>query len=144
MVMNVSEKIVYNWLIKTKKYKANEIRYQSRTSPDFICEDGKGYEAKRLNGNSITFSSSQIDNLEKNNSIIVVTDNEKGKIIKVFLYADIKKITFPKVYFKNLKNITAIQILKETQDMLKQFGIKAETYDSILRRLMKEAKHAKK
>ena len=104
MSMNVSERLVYNWLINEKKYKANEIRYQGGTSPDFMCEDGKGYEAKRLNGNSITISGPQIDNLKKNNSIIVVTDNEKKQIIKVFSYADIKKITFPRIYIGDKKN----------------------------------------
>lgn len=138
--MNESEELVYNWLIKTKKYKANEIRFQIRTSPDFICEDGKGYEAKRLNGSSITFSSSQLDDLKKNNSTIIVTDNAKKEIIKVFPCADINKITFPRIYIKNIKDITTIQLTLETKNRLKQFGYKAETYDSILRRLMNAAK----
>ncbi|GAH30891.1 unnamed protein product [marine sediment metagenome] len=40
-----------------------------------------------------------------------------------------------------MENITTIQLTKETRDMLKQFGTKAETYDSILRRLMENAKN---
>jgi len=39
-----------------------------------------------------------------------------------------------------MENITTIQLTRETRDRLKQFGTKAETYDSILQRLMKEAK----
>ena len=36
--------------------------------------------------------------------------------------------------------ITTILIKKETRDMLKEFGKKSETYDDLLRRLLRECK----
>ncbi len=41
---------------------------------------------------------------------------------------------------QNKENITTIQIDKATRDELKKQGIKGETYDEIIRRLMKLAK----
>lgn len=140
MSMNVSERLVYNWLINEKKYKANEIRYQRGTSPDFMCEDGKGYEAKRLNGNSITFSPPQIDNLKKNNSIIVVTDNVKEQIVKVFPYAYIKKITFPRIYISGA--IRTIKINPKVWKKAKIYAIKHDiTVSGLVEKLLiKEVK----
>lgn len=43
-----------------------------------------------------------------------------------------------------MEDITTIQLTKATRDLLKQFGNKAETYDSILRRLMNNAKELKR
>lgn len=135
MAMNVSERLVYEWLINEKKYKPNEIRYQRGSSPDFMCEDGKGYEAKRLNGNSITFSPPQIDNLKKNNSIIVVTDNEKKQIIKVFPYADIKKITFPRIYISC--DIASVKINPKLWKKAKIYAIKHDiTLSSLVEKLL--------
>ena len=42
------------------------------------------------------------------------------------------------------ENITTIQIDKATRDELKKHGIKGETYDIIIRRLMELAKKSKK
>ena len=38
------------------------------------------------------------------------------------------------------ENITTIQITKATRDELKRRGIKGETYDTIIRRLLESAK----
>lgn len=37
-------------------------------------------------------------------------------------------------------NITTIQIRKSTRDELKKLGIKGETYDTVIRRLLETAK----
>ncbi len=37
------------------------------------------------------------------------------------------------------KGLTTIQISKETREKLKKFGIKGETYDEIIKRLLKLA-----
>ena len=39
--------------------------------------------------------------------------------------------------------ITTIPVRKDTRDMLKSFGRKGETYDQILRELMKNAEYVK-
>lgn len=42
------------------------------------------------------------------------------------------------------ENITTIQITKATRDELKKLGIKGETYDTIIRRLLELAKKSSK
>jgi len=42
------------------------------------------------------------------------------------------------------ENITTIQISKATRDELKKHGIKGETYDIIIRRLLKSGKKSPK
>jgi hypothetical protein len=37
-----------------------------------------------------------------------------------------------------MNEITTIPITKEVRDMLKSYGLKGETYDNILRRIMKQ------
>ena len=37
-----------------------------------------------------------------------------------------------------MNEITTIPITKEVRDMLKSYGLKGETYDTILRRIMKQ------
>ncbi len=40
-----------------------------------------------------------------------------------------------------MNEITTIPITKKVRDMLKSYGLKGETYDNILRRLMKQVDH---
>lgn len=40
-----------------------------------------------------------------------------------------------------MNEITTIPITKNVRDMLKSYGLKGETYDSILRRMMKQVDH---
>ncbi len=40
-----------------------------------------------------------------------------------------------------MNEITTIPITKEVRDMLKSYGLKGETYDNILRRIMKQVDH---
>ena len=42
------------------------------------------------------------------------------------------------------KELTTIQISKETREMLKELGKKGETYDDIIRRLIELAKDVEK
>jgi len=41
---------------------------------------------------------------------------------------------------QNKEQITTIQISKDTRDELKKLGIKGETYDEIIKKLMESAK----
>ncbi len=45
---------------------------------------------------------------------------------------------------KDRKELTTIQISKETREMLKELGKKGETYDDIIRRLIELAKDVEK
>jgi hypothetical protein len=40
-----------------------------------------------------------------------------------------------------MNEITTIPITKKVRDMLKSYGLKGETYDNILRRMMKQVDH---
>ncbi len=40
-----------------------------------------------------------------------------------------------------MNEVTTIPITKEVRDMLKSYGLKGETYDNILRRMMKQVDH---
>jgi len=44
---------------------------------------------------------------------------------------------------KSRRDLTTIQISKETREMLKSLGKKGETYDDIIRRLIELAKRVK-
>ncbi len=63
---------------------------------------------------------------------------EKKAIIKN-LYVLIVLITVISDY--NMNEITTIPITKKVRDMLKSYGLKGETYDIILRRMMKQVDH---
>ena len=41
------------------------------------------------------------------------------------------------------ESVTTIQISKETREMLKEFGRMGETYDDVIRRLIRIAKEAR-
>ena len=40
-----------------------------------------------------------------------------------------------------MNEVTTIPITKAVRDMLKSYGLKGETYDNILRRIMKQVDH---
>lgn len=40
-----------------------------------------------------------------------------------------------------MNEVTTIPITKAVRDMLKSYGLKGETYDNILRRIMKQVNH---
>jgi len=50
----------------------------------------------------------------------------------------------PRERKRSKKELTTIQISKETREMLKELGRKGETYDDIIRRLIELAKDVEK
>jgi hypothetical protein len=66
-----SEKKAFTWLIKTG-YQPQDLRYQGRTSPDFIGRDGRGFEVKLVNGRTIMFADTQIEKLSNQETYILV------------------------------------------------------------------------
>ena len=44
---------------------------------------------------------------------------------------------------RSKRELTTIQVTKETREMLKELGKKGETYDDIIRRLIELAKRSK-
>ena len=76
--MNRTESKAYHWL-ETIGYKPQEITYRARLTPDFITNDGKGFEAKRALSHSIWFYEKQAENLSKmcNVSVVVFEDSSE-------------------------------------------------------------------
>lgn len=73
--MNKTETFAFKWL--QDKFKGQKIVFQRRNSPDFILENGKGYEAKLLRNNSIIFTEGQLTKLMKfgDADILVMPEN---------------------------------------------------------------------
>ena len=78
--MNKSEEICYKWMIE-QGYKEEDIFFTPNKSPDFTCNDGSRYEAKKLYGRNILMYATQIESLE--NAIIVVVDTNKERDIRM-------------------------------------------------------------
>lgn len=77
--MNLSEQIAYDWLLG-QGIEASEIVFRSRITPDFIVGGGRGYEVKRLYGNTIRFSAGQVDRLvEYGDAEVLIVD--RGEVI---------------------------------------------------------------
>lgn len=74
--MNRSEQVAHDWLLE-QGVELSEIVFRARKTPDFIVGDGRGYEVKRLYGNTIRFSAGQVDKLlEYENAVVLVVDDE--------------------------------------------------------------------
>lgn len=137
MVMNKSEGICFAWL-KAQGYKDVDIVFSTNKSPDFVCSDGKKYEAKRLYGNQILFYSTQIDAL--NDVTIVVVDTSKESVIRTFNFSDKENQKGIEVKIVDyFKGCGMIRISQEARDKLKEIGKKDENYDEIIRRLIDES-----
>jgi len=76
--MNKVETKAYNWLQK-KGLSETDIIYQARRNPDFLTSDGKGYEAKKIYGKTLWFSSNQFEQLSNmtNVTILGFTDDKE-------------------------------------------------------------------
>jgi len=61
--MNQTEELAYKWLIEQPDN--SEIVFQRRDSPDFINQNGSGYEVKLLKDNHIVFTYGQLRKLLK-------------------------------------------------------------------------------
>lgn len=82
--MNETEKTAYKWLL-SKGYKPNEIAYQAKKTPDFICSDNSKFEVKRLYGNVIWFHRKQFNELRESKDIfIVVFDDARTNPVTQF------------------------------------------------------------
>jgi hypothetical protein len=74
--MNLSEQIAYDWLLE-QGAEASDIVFRARGTPDFIVAGDRGYEVKRLYGNTIRFTTGQTDKLlEYENAEVLVVDKE--------------------------------------------------------------------
>lgn len=88
--MNITEQKAYQWLLKKKGYKEQEIVFQSRKSPDFITADGYGYEIKLLYNKVVWFNKPQLELLQHMpNVFLVIFARDKDEPIIVIPTVDI-------------------------------------------------------
>ena len=75
------ESKAYHWLI-SRGYKHENIEIHARSSPDFTCSDGKGFEVKKVTNNQIVFHKQQFLLLKqmKNVTILVYDQTEEENI----------------------------------------------------------------
>ena len=133
--MNKTEILAFNWL-KEKGYKEKDIIFFIRKTPDFICNDGKRYEAKFLYGNRLLFSKSQIPSLKDNDSIIVF---DRNKFVSEFKWKDREKTIFKIEIINYLEGTDTIRISSEIKKILDDIKIHPrETYQDIIERLIKK------
>lgn len=146
--MNPTETLAYDWLLTNLNYEPENILYQNKDSPDFICSDGKGFEVKKANitnnSKSITFHKSQWDKLkEKQDQITILvytstTENqpillsmkelkEREKIsgIKILVYRSLnntttRPLTLPKKTWQILDEMTKKYAVISSQELIRR------------------------
>lgn len=87
--MNESEKVAFKYLCE-QGYLETDIKFQSRSSPDFITLDNKKWEVKRVFHNSIFFTYSQKYEFPKHDINVIITT--KKEIVCVIPYSEISTI----------------------------------------------------
>lgn len=107
-MMNISEQKAYRWL-QYQGYKG--IVFRARVTPDFITEDGKGFEVKKARNNSIWFSYGQFESLQEmsNTDILVYDDDETP--IAIIPFNEIKD---GQKYWKNIRIINPTGKMNKT------------------------------
>jgi hypothetical protein len=134
-MLNKTEKKAYRLLIEKYGYKKEDIQINPTKSPDFVCSDGKSYEAKTIYGKIIRFYPVQLETLKDTDTILVF--NKEGLVLS-FLWKDREKID--KIVINKTKE-TTIQIEKSTLKLLKKVKkYKGETYNEVVLRLLKKSK----
>lgn len=130
--MNKNEQVAYDYLL-TQGYEKGDIDFNSRRYVDFICSDGKRYEAKTYT-KCLVFTENQLASFSDDISVIVVKD---GKIMRVApfgeLWADVK--TYPDNGGKPVK--LSVQVYEKLHNIKKRGG--HTSVDSVLRELLLKA-----
>ena len=128
-----SEKVAYDWLVNEKGLEEDKIvRESPKQTPDFIYGE-EGYEVKTRNGKTIMVKRSQVEDLEKyDTTIIVVNDRE---VVSTFKWEDREKHN---VSIPNKKQVT----LTIERKIVEKVDRIAEKYDlsrsKVFEALMKE------
>lgn len=124
--MNKSELICFEWL-KEQGHEEEDILFSANKSPDFKCSNGKKYEAKKLYGDKILFSERQLTDLD--NTLIVVVDADKEKVVKTFEFDDKDKLNDLKIIISKKRGMFVdIAMDEETREEVfgfaNEFGFK--------------------
>ena len=100
MGMNKTEQKLFNWLL-SKGYSQEQIIFRRSETPDFITDDGKKWEAKRLYDTKILMYKTQVKNLfsDQNNTTVLVFKNGRDDPIQVI---PLNEITPNTTLYKNI------------------------------------------
>ncbi len=142
--MNKTEQKAFKWL-KKQGYKANEIIFREKDTPDFLCSDKKRYEVKFLYGKRIIFNSTQIVKMKAEDEVLVF-DRDKFIIKFKWKNKDNLAIDIHVIQANPNPKIPVTQEVKEELDTIKTHP--RETYNDVVQRLLhlnyeKEVKNGK-
>ena len=100
MGMNKTEQKLFNWLFN-KGYSQERITFRRSETPDFITDDGKKWEAKRLYDTKILIFKTQIKDLfsDQNNTTVIVFKDGRDDPIQVI---PLNEITPTTTLYKNI------------------------------------------
>ncbi len=143
--MNRAQEKALQWLTQ-QGYKREEISFRQNRSPNFITNDNKKFEVKRLYGTQIIFYNKQFQQLKHHSKtlILVFKENEQEPFMK-FRFEEISSL--PNNYkgidinWVNLQQeVGAIRISKKTKERLQAFGKMGEDFDKLINRLLDKIK----
>lgn len=70
--MNATEAAAYRWLLASEGYTPETLTFQRRASPDFLGDDGRGWEVKLVRSRHVTFWRPQVTSLKTHGRCLVV------------------------------------------------------------------------
>ena len=137
--MNKTEEKTLRWLLR-QGIPRKSIHYQTRRSPDFITEDGRWFEAKRILGRAIVFGANQFKELKKNanrTTVLAFTDDsEEPVIIPMSEIEPDRIIKGIKTYIASEPKSKRIRVSLETYEWLRNHGKMTESFDDVIKRLI--------
>jgi len=83
MPMNKTETLAYAWLIE-QGYSEADITFRHRQSPDFLTEDGKGWEVKLARQKQVVFSETQIIQLREHPDVTILIFDDPEPLVAPF------------------------------------------------------------
>ena len=133
--MNQAEMLAFE-ILKKRGYKEEEIIYQGTKNPDFVCNDGKRFEVKKLYGrDELLFTERQMKELE-NTDTILVFNTERKEQIGEFLWSGKEIQTKFKIkvikYQKKLQITISDEVYALLEKEVKPKGTRILTYAAIL------------
>lgn len=143
--MNRTQEKALQWLMK-QGYKREDITFRQSKSPNFITNDNKKFDAKRLYGAQIIFYNTQYQQLKHDSKtlILIFRDNEEEPFIK-FRFEEINSL--PKSYrgveinWVNLEqDVGTLRVSRKTKERLQAFGKMGEDFDKLINRLLDKIK----
>ena len=137
-IKNKAEAKALQWLMRVKGIQEKDI-IKTTKAPDFLTPIG-AFEVKKLYSNTIIFYGGQIEQLSKYPSVIILVFNGKDEpiIAAPFSDIDLQNLTFNglRVVIEQTK---MARLTPELTSFLKEQGIKGESYDQTIRRLLEQA-----